>query len=503
MNPSVEQFEKLSEIVADADKMNEEEYKSTGGHATDSDNAGNIEEGSTVAFGGETTVARAEPQVFSPAASVGNTEIHAAATMFEMVGERDSVSPGDGGIFNINQYLGTLGTVESFRRETTINCNENVDAESMLAESTREETNEVTKESATEEAEAMIFDEGNVANNDDDEESIVSASGDEGNTGSEDEEEVMNTTWIAEDIDYHHVKVTFEDVGETLKEKLREGVEQLRHRITNLKKTQTFETDVVCDELHNFSAFANIEFWQHLIQFLNKNRDDGIEPVDGFAISKFVRCILWCAYYQKSPGHMMSNKSLFPGFASELRAMGGTDRFNEIKSLFKSPKRQLSTSWDAYFALIPDIRKLVRIISENCAAVAFTPGSPNDITIDDDKWRFRSSNWSELGYSRRKGIKSFGCVLNMACDCPTGLFVSGAITSFGENATNSTKVILQRALHVETTEEVMMMGSMIHGDRGYNDDAFLKFCNQINASLFFTVKRGPTLPYSFGSTGYK
>jgi hypothetical protein len=44
---------------------------------------------------------------------------------------------------------------------------------------------------------------------------------------------------------------------------------------------------------------------------------------------------------------------------------------------------------------------------------------------------------------------------------------------------------------------------MIHGGRGYNDDQFLCFCSKIDASVFFTVKRSPTLPFSFGSTYYK
>jgi hypothetical protein len=62
-----------------------------------------------------------------------------------------------------------------------------------------------------------------------------------------------------------------------------------------------------------------------------------------------------------------------------------------------------------------------------------------------------------------------------------------------KNSTNGVKVILQRALHVETSEEIEMKGTVIRSDRGYNDDQFLKFCNKVNASVFFTVKRGPAL----------
>jgi hypothetical protein len=138
-------------------------------------------------------------------------------------------------------------------------------------------------------------------------------------------------------------------------------------------------------------------------------------------------------------------------FATELRSLGGEERFNQIKLLFRSPKRKLQTSWDAYFATIPEICKLIWIVSENCSNIAFS-GGPSDLTIDDDICLLRSSNWVELGYSRRKGLKSFGCVLNIACDCATGLFVSGSLTEFGDTATSGVKLIMQRALQVETVE---------------------------------------------------
>jgi hypothetical protein len=100
-------------------------------------------------------------------------------------------------------------------------------------------------------------------------------------------------------------------------------------------------------------------------------------------------------------------------------------------------------------------------------------GSPKDITINDKKWRFCSSNWAELGYSRKKCLHLFGCVLNIACDCPIGLFVSCSMSQFGDTATNRVKVIIQRSLSVETTEEVHMEGKIIHA-------------TMINSSVFVT-----------------
>jgi hypothetical protein len=114
--------------------------------------------------------------------------------------------------------------------------------------------------------------------------------------------------------------------------------------------------------------------------------------------------------------------------------------------------------------------------------------------------------FKQLGIVRlfqKKGLKSFGCVLNIACVCPTGLFVSGSMSQFDDTATNGVKENLQGSLSVETTEEEQMHGKMLHGDRGYNDDKLLCFCNKINAAVFFTVKRGPTRPFVIGATNYK
>jgi hypothetical protein len=133
---SVDKVEKLSQNPLESDKMNEGANESNDGHRTDSDNANDIEDGASITFGGKTMNTRTLQRVFSPAASVGNTEINAAAMMVEMVGERDSFSPGDAEPFNINQYLETLGTGDNCRTEANNNDSESVDGESTLPEST-------------------------------------------------------------------------------------------------------------------------------------------------------------------------------------------------------------------------------------------------------------------------------------------------------------------------------------------------------------------------------
>jgi hypothetical protein len=76
------------------------------------------------------------------------------------------------------------------------------------------------------------------------------------------------------------------------------------------------------------------------------------------------------------------------------------------------------------------------------------------------------------------------------------------MTQFKETSTNGFKVILQRAFHAETTIEIEMQGAMIHSDLGYKDIKFLNFCNKVNASVFFTVKRRQTLPFVLSATNY-
>ena len=54
---------------------------------------------------------------------------------------------------------------------------------------------------------------------------------------------------------------------------------------------------------------------------------------------------------------------------------------------------------------------------KNCSLM-INHKSMRNLTIDDDKLRHRSKLWKQLGYAQRKGIKSFGAVLNIACQTP-------------------------------------------------------------------------------------
>lgn len=53
---------------------------------------------------------------------------------------------------------------------------------------------------------------------------------------SEDFKNETKDTWTADNCDYRNLKVSFEDVGESLEENLREGHERSRDQILNIAK---------------------------------------------------------------------------------------------------------------------------------------------------------------------------------------------------------------------------------------------------------------------------
>ena len=136
----------------------------------------------------------------------------------------------------------------------------------------------------------VCFEDGNVESDKDNEKERESDS--EGYVDVDEEDEGLPHEWNEDIFDYQRVQVSLEDVNSDLRKRLREAVERIMHCIESSKRSQTFAYDVNdvyvdCDELNNFSAFADTKFWCHLMEFLNKNRGLGVQAVDGRAMTKF------------------------------------------------------------------------------------------------------------------------------------------------------------------------------------------------------------------------
>ena len=210
-------------------------------------------------------------------------------------------------------------------------------------------------------------------------------------------------------------------------------------------------------------------------------------------IEYFVRALLVAAFYGKSPALLISRPEYYPKFADAITTIGGIHKFRHILLCLRSPKKHLGSTWDNYFDECQFVRDLERSLSLNSSDMV-NHKSIRNMTIDDDKLRFRSKLWKNCGFSQRKGIKSFGAVLNMACHAPTGIVCSLSLSGYKENINDLGNILLQRFCNVETKYAIDMNHGIINGDRGYEFNVENYNCNQFN-----TVKRSSTLPFTFGN----
>ena len=130
--------------------------------------------------------------------------------------------------------------------------------------------------------------------------------------------------------------------------------------------------------------------------------------------------------------------------------------------------------WDQPFSPNENMTKLEKIMTESCSRIAVKWGH-TDFLVDDDKLRFRSfSSSKSFGWTRSKGLKSFGPVYNMLCHMPMGHQVAGTMLMRGEGTCETNKRMLLRIAGCEDVKNLDLHSAMLEGDRGCNDDASLE-----------------------------
>ena len=222
-----------------------------------------------------------------------------------------------------------------------------------------------------------------------------------------------------------------------------------------------------------------------------KRKDDSMDkplkPITMEQLETYFIITLWSCYHQKSIFHMRNNMDIYPHINMLFKKMGGSLGFSKVSTSFKVIKESTAATWKGHYDEVAHIKEMQDMISRVNAEVTFPEGL-RDSTIDDDKMKNRSKDWDTLGYPRKKGSKSYGPVLNLCCQSPTGLFVSCGVTKFSENATDSAKVLLQRATATTNQLKMDMNGAWLNVDRGYNDAEFLDYTASINLNVFLQRK---------------
>ena len=140
-------------------------------------------------------------------------------------------------------------------------------------------------------------------------------------------------------------------------------------------------------------------------------------------LEKYFVITLWSCYHQKSITHMLVNNDIYPHINLLFQKLGGQKSYVKFISSFNVIKQPNVSTWKCHYDEITHIKELQDIVSRVNLEVTF-PDGHHDSTIDGDKLWNRSMDWETIGYTRMKGIKSYGPVLNIVCQHQTGLFVS-------------------------------------------------------------------------------
>jgi hypothetical protein len=149
----------------------------------------------------------------------------------------------------------------------------------------------------------------------------------------------------------------------------------------------------------NFLVFANENFFSEILTIINENEKGEIKTTMN-DLENAIRVILVCAFYGKSPSLMSSLPTYFPIFDEAIEKCGGVQKFRYIINQLQSPKPVLGISWNNYFKECNAIRRMEKVVSDNCSRVV-NDETMRSLTIDDHKFRFVQKNgtrrWGSLG----------------------------------------------------------------------------------------------------------
>jgi hypothetical protein len=112
---------------------------------------------------------------------------------------------------------------------------------------------------------------------------------------------------------------------------------------------------------------------------------------------------------------------------------------------------------------------MFRDVGGRTSSIAFIEGYSN-LIIDDEKLRLRSVKANDRSLSRHKSAKAFGPVGNCVNSIATGISLSCHMSHHGESSKDILTSSLMIIKGINNPNSVHFPGTVIHGDRGYNDD---------------------------------
>jgi len=157
--------------------------------------------------------------------------------------------------------------------------------------------------------------------------------------------------------------------------------------------------------------------------------------------------------------------------------------------------------WKPVYGFDRELEKMFRDVGGRTSSIAFVEGYSN-LIIDDEKLHLRSVKANDRSLSRHKSAKAFGPVGNCVNSIATGISLSCHMSHHGESSKDILTSSLMIIKGINNPNSVHFPGTIIHGDRGYNDDECFSLIEDADMGFLNTTKRGPTLAFKFGNTRY-
>jgi len=338
-----------------------------------------------------------------------------------------------------------------------------------------------------------------------------------------DDKDPDNNEWREVPLRAKNVEIKFDTVDKAMVENYFEEKTQIKARLKEeVESIRTLHNTFQCDEVQQDTPLTANEimncFFSPTIAFeLHGIMNKGLHlsshhPMDHREFEMVIRLIFYFSYYNKGPSEVCAHPEMFPEAAKLIELLQGendAERKSRLLALLRSMegdggvnRRDVSMTWSSVYDVDESLENLFHLIGRQASKLCFVQGRTS-LIIDDDKLRLRSMLAAAIALVRSKGSNSFGPVANCVNSLTTGINLSSYMSHHGESALSITQANLMCILGVQNPSLLSFPDTGLGGDRGYNDEELLECFVRYLLEMLNTVKRSPTLAFTFGKTAYR
>ena len=132
--------------------------------------------------------------------------------------------------------------------------------------------------------------------------------------------------WKECDVPSKKINMSLDDIDGQLMMKLIDDIDALEDKIEEgRKKCQEQDIRRMTPIVEIANLFIGASFWSHLIEFLNTNRAEDVQPFSGLDAQNLVRLLCWLSFYNISLETALKNPYECKRTMHQIAFMGGED----------------------------------------------------------------------------------------------------------------------------------------------------------------------------------